>query len=719
MLERGIKQLITQALDSKAKVFQTRIEGVVQNYIYTQQHPQNQEKQRQKEKQKHKTVDEKEDTKPSSDTKHAVISDISELIPIPGPPSTVTKATETADKKSGAQEGAKNGTSKGFPTAKKSHSTQGKSNLHTGKGEEGKTGSPLYEKAQADDSSRTKDGKSRTSRVKTESLSRDESRLSPKVEESIHKVKDDKCKITRVKAEVSSPGESCASSLVEARFSDKNIASGGRSEVGNQSHLFSVAVETDASQDDVTKATALKTEQGNEASTEGNVKVKEEKNATSGMSEQNNFPRKMKEETDAEPETKVIDDCGKLKQYNILLNEESESNMGAQSDSFQTANLVDEIPQVWSRINENPAIDVTVSSGEIKMDESIETSETVKGLSEKVYGELEAASEEETSSVKGVEHIVSTVKMTSSDLSGMKSTQLSAVQGGIDKAVKELPSGTRSGAAELEAINNEIQRQKLPDESQELLSQQKEDDTGSDSNLVAASDTKEDFGQPSSIGEYSDGESDISDVSSVHTSDLSSFDEQISSLSESYDDEEETHKGETSGKSEHEADGDTERASMSQNERDSDAQPRRRSTRISSRRSTKEGESEISESETSRQDSRGSSHKRRHGEKRTRKPRSETSKVRSISDVDKPRRRGRPRKDERRMSSHSGSQIRRSRIRHREDSSTTADRSESDSKESRSTRSQRQIKRTRCYSPSREGTREVFLPRKRSREDPN
>lgn len=76
MLDRGVKQLISQALESKAKAFQTHIEGVVQNYIYTQKHPQNQDKSTRK----HRTVDSKEDTKPLTSE---VISDISQLIPVP------------------------------------------------------------------------------------------------------------------------------------------------------------------------------------------------------------------------------------------------------------------------------------------------------------------------------------------------------------------------------------------------------------------------------------------------------------------------------------------------------------------------------------------------------------------------------------------------------------------------------------------------------------
>ena len=84
MLDRGVKQLISQALESKAKAFQTRIEGVVQNYIYMQKHPQRQDKQPRK----HKMVDNKEETKPSTSD---VISDISQLIPVPSSSGTCSK----------------------------------------------------------------------------------------------------------------------------------------------------------------------------------------------------------------------------------------------------------------------------------------------------------------------------------------------------------------------------------------------------------------------------------------------------------------------------------------------------------------------------------------------------------------------------------------------------------------------------------------------------
>ena len=699
MLERGINQLISQALDTKAKGFQTRIEGVVQNYIYTQNNPQNQDKQNRK----HKTVDEKEDSKSnsSSDFKHAGICDISDLIPIPGLTSTVAKTTETADKKSGAQEGSKSATSKSFPTGKKYQSMQGKSNLHAGKGEESKNASPFDEKVtQVDESSKSKDGKSKTSRVKAENMSRDESRLTPKVEESFYKVKDEMSKINRLKLASSSPGESCASSSLDER-GDKYMTSEGKNENANQSYLLSGVAETEAVKEEIMRGTIVKADKGNEANTLINSKVKEETVNVCEMNEESNVPGKLMGEQRAKAGTKVISNFGKLKQDNMVLNEGSKC---MQSDSFQTVTADDEVPKIWSVFNETPAMDVTVSAGEFKEDENVKRFEPIMLFSEKISRAIGTDSEERNP-VDSFKNIINTVKMPQSLLS----------DGGIEKVAKEFPSEARSDASKMDTSSHEVQRLNLSEESLELLSRQKEGyDILGDSNLEASSLVGVDFTQPSSMGEFSDSASDISDVSSVHTSDLSSFDDE--------DEEEEEEEAEgtkkTIEKRELDGDGDTERISVSQSEQNSDAAPRRRSTRISSRRSTKEGESETSEGEASKEKHR-SSHKRRHGEKRTRKPGPVGNKVRSVSDVDKPRRRGRPRKDDRRVSSQSGSQIRHSRAREREDSGTTTDRSESDTKESRSTRSQRQIKRTRCYSPSSEGTREVFLPRKRSRDDVN
>ncbi|PFX11001.1 hypothetical protein AWC38_SpisGene25612, partial [Stylophora pistillata] len=335
--------------------------------------------------------------------------------------------------------------------------------------------------------------------------------------------------------------------------------------------------------------------------------------------------------------------------------------------------------------------------------ESVEKCEPMMLFSEKMSAAIGSESEERNPA-DSFKNIMNTVIISQSSLN----------DGEIDNASKEFSSETRSDASKVDTSSHEMRRQNLLEESPELLFTQKEGyNVLGDSNLAASSMVSlgVDSAQPSSMGEYSDGASDISEVSSVHTSDLSSFDDDDDEGEEA----EETKK--MTEKRELEDEGDTERESVFQSEQNSDSAPRRRSTRISSRRSTKEGESETSEGETTKEE-RTSSHKRRHGGKK-RKPSSESKKVRSVSDVDKPRRRGRPRKDERRVSGQSVSQFRHSRMRYREDSGATTDRGESDSKESRSTRSQRQIKRTRCYSPSSEGTREVFLPRKRSRDDVN
>lgn len=719
MLERGIKQLITQALDSKAKVFQTRIEGVVQNYIYTKKHPQAQEKHNRK----HKTSDEKEDNKSSSsDVKRDIISNISQLIPIPGPPATVVKTSEAADKKLGAQDSIKSGTSsKGFQTVKKFHSAQGKSMSLAGRSEETRTGSPVNERLQADDSSRAKEGKSKTSRVKAESLSRDDGRNSPKVEDCSHKMS----KTTRVKVESTNPGENCVPSMVENRNSVKNQGEISSSYAEKHENLNPVHVSPVAEEIVLEE----KTDKGNESvsavTRESKTSLKEEKSETFETREQKNLsknlPHQQEEEVKAGSEMKVLDDCIKQEHEKILLDEVPKLDTGAQrNDSFETAKVVEEIPEGQSRNAMKPGVDGTVPPlNENKMQESVERLEPAMEPVENIDitlgttgGEKSAADDDEVTQSSASVH------------SGQKVTDLPTVQGGTEKVIEESPSDTKLGNLELITLSDTLWRHSLPEESQELQSQQKENLVKGDSGLekpssVASSMAREDLGQVSSTGEYSDGESDVSEVSSVHTSDLSSFDGEISSGSELYDEDDGTQEEGEPEKREQHTDGDKEQTNLSQSEQDSDAIPRRRSTRISSRRSTKEGESEISENEASRKDSRDSSRKRRHGEKRNKKPRPEIIKgQQSESDLEKPRRRGRPRKDDQRMSSHSESQIRRSRTRHREHDSTATERSGSDSRESRSKRSQRQIKRTRCYSPSSEGTREVFLPRKRSRDDP-
>ena len=717
VLERGIKQLIAQALDSKAKVFQTRIEGVVQNYIYTKQHPQAQEKHSRK----HKTSDEKEDSKSSSsDAKRDVISDISQLIPIPGPPATVVKTTEAADKKSGAQDSVKSGaSSKGFQTVKKSHSAQGKSMSLAGRGEETRTGSPVNERLQADDSSRAKEGKSKTSRVKAESLSRDDGRNSPKIEDS-HKIS----KTTRVKVESTSLGDNCVPSMVENKNSVKNQGDISSSHAEKNEKLNPVHVSPVAEEIVLEEKTAKGNESESAVTWESKTKVKEQKSETFETREQKqlskNLPHQQKEEVKPESEM-VIDDCIKQEHEKILLDEVPKLDTEAQrNDTFETAKMVEEIPEGQGGNAVKPGVDVSVpSQEENKMQESVERLEPVMEPAENVDTTL-VTTDGEKSGAEGDE----VTQSSASVHSGKKVTDLPTAQGGTENVIEESSSHTKLESLDLSTPSDTLWRNSLPDENQELQSQQKENLVKGESglekpSLVASSMVREDLGQVSSTGEYSDGESDISEVSSVHTSDLSSFDGEISSGSESYDEDDETQEDDEPEKREQHTDGDKEGTNLSQSEQDSDAMPRRRSTRISSRRSTKEGESEISENEVSRKKNRDSSRKRRHGEKRSKKPRPEIIKgQQSESDLEKPRRRGRPRKDDKRTSSHSEGQIRRSRTRHREDDSTAAERSGSDSRESRSKRSQRQIKRTRCYSPSSEGTREVFLPRKRSRDDP-
>ncbi|EDO43113.1 predicted protein [Nematostella vectensis] len=154
----------------------------------------------------------------------------------------------------------------------------------------------------------------------------------------------------------------------------------------------------------------------------------------------------------------------------------------------------------------------------------------------------------------------------------------------------------------------------------------------------------------------SDDDSDISDVSSVHTSDLSSFDEDLSSESDNES---------TPGAKEE---------SMPQDR----SKPRTNKT------------NDIK--------------KQAHGEmNKVSKHATEPS---GDSDSLK-RRRGRPRKEEKTSSDNKREQMRQPRSRKREDSA-------GDNNGQR-IRSKRMIKRKRCYSPSSESTREVRLPSKHTR----
>ncbi|XP_020902123.1 biorientation of chromosomes in cell division protein 1-like 1 [Exaiptasia diaphana] len=174
----------------------------------------------------------------------------------------------------------------------------------------------------------------------------------------------------------------------------------------------------------------------------------------------------------------------------------------------------------------------------------------------------------------------------------------------------------------------------------------------------------EDSNDSSNIKNLSPQESDIddsiSDVSSVHTSDLSSFDGEVSSSSESSDDEHNTEEEKQT---------------------------------IKGNKKIEKGYKHKNEDEMVSSDKSG----------RTRGK--DIVKGDHVSGENK---RGRPRKDQSRSRSEDKSTARRSRLR-RQEEKRSKDRTQTRDK------SKRQIKKKRCYSPSSEGTREVCLPSKRSR----
>ena len=255
--------------------------------------------------------------------------------------------------------------------------------------------------------------------------------------------------------------------------------------------------------------------------------------------------------------------------------------------------------------------------------------------------------------------------------------------------------------------------------------------------LPSDSESHTDSKQNSVCGEDSLAESDISEISSVHTSDLSSFDEDVSSVSSLESENEGEEEGETvQGKREGDGNegrgGDkepdkTDTPSASQECRstaeDEPMSSLRRSRRISSRRSTKEDTDDQAEQERKELDSQTKARKKALRQKyastlsrRRQNRESGSTSCEQTRDPNLPpkRRRGRPRKEDRehRVKSAAHRESRRSVY----ESSEDAIRSEEASGELHVRhRSKRTVKRTRCYSPSSEGTREISLPSKRTR----
>ena len=556
-----------------------------------------------------------------------------------------------------------------------------------------------------------------------ESFSKDDrSQLLPKSEENVQKVKDERSKISRVKLENYNPNESYRSPLEvdsgNSNFEDEKTSSLKGIPQNSSPNQLSSTEETGLSQGDVNRLSQVKFEKTDDgdsyvfSSSENKVKVKEETSEAFGI--------KMEVESS---ESKILQVQEKIvgtaeKEHGKTMFDDGISKPDAgilRSDCFVNTTVVEDsgekvadkcdvdVPVI---VDENKGKDV---EGIYRM-ESLKQTETGETLEEKPGNKREEKRD------LGTESSVRKKCTVASDASKVETFDFLAT-----RSVDELLTDEKVRAFEMSSAINKLQGRSLSDEKG-LLSWQREDVVRAEpvsekGDLETSPIEKGNIGHTSATGEYSDGESDISEVSSVHTSDLSSFDDEISSSSESsYEQHEEANEKETNAAAK-KNEGQERSSAHPQNEQDFDAAPTRRSTRISSRRSTKEGESEVSGNEGGKIQTE-SLRRRRHGEKRVREPRPKTGKERSKYGVEK-RKRGRPRKEETRASSHSGSQRRRSRIHDQDGNRTAAGRSGSGSVEDRSKRSQRQIKRTRCYSPSSEGTREVFLPRKRSRDDPS
>lgn len=721
VLDRGVKQLISQAVESKAKAFHTRIEGVVQNYLYMQNNPQKQDKQPRK----HKMVDGKEETKLSTPE---VISDISQLIPVPSSSSgTGSKTSESlsAEKgKLGSQELPKGGTASKFGHhAKKTHSAQAKPGV-LARADEGKSGNPsLREKDTVEDSSKTKETNTKTTRAKVESLNREEFRQitdPPNPNANFFKIKDEKTRISRVKVERSYQigGRSSPVALVvedSGNVTDDNISTCKETCETLVHTKYSTESEISHSQADVAKSIEVKVEKTNDIDDStfcSAVKAKDEKT----VDEKHGVGGKTQAECKEKPifqlqwkevvqeELKFTADLEKEQTGKLPTEPTLKLAFGAEKsgDFLKTIEVEQKSEEFVDYRNVNTLVQ---DVGEDKIKE-FESSEKVGNPQESETAvKLEAKAENNR---EGKEHL----KTESSEGARGETT--------ADHNRKELRPADSKSKEEVPALNEfgdiskensqmlESQNLTMLDEKDSPNSQNgstARDESASDRTLLESSSVlKEITEEVSSTGESSDGESDISEVSSVHTSDLSSFDEEISSTSESYEERE----GERACVTGADKRGKNEDQDLfSAHAQEDQESGRRRSTRISSRRSTKEGESEMSDGEGRKV------RQRRHSDETARNPRYETGKGPRKSGTKK-RGRGRPRKDERRATNRPSGQMRRPRARHRDGSGIAVERREGKIK-----RSQRTIKRTRCYSPSSEGTREVSLPRKRSRDGPS
>ena len=612
----------------------------------------------------------------------------------------------------GVQESSKSAaTVKGIQQVKKSHLTQGKASS---------PGSPSCRKEQTEESSRTKEGKNRISRVKMESLSRDDhSHILAKSEESAHKLKEDKSKISRVRPENFNPNESVSSPLAVVSDSSNFLEVKTNTLTEEIQSLAPSQLCQTGEEGDVTGLLHVKSEKTNDSersvlsSLEVKVHVKSEESGTTGIKTE----VESSERAILHGQEKIVDGDENEGRVKVMDDEISRPEAGIQRSDYCAATpIVEETEdrRVPEKNTDAAIVDEKkrkALDGEDKLESSKKSTDLVDEMELTRENKLEDIKDLETESE------ITNINVLTSDVSKERTVDLPATRD-VDESEEKLLSSEKAGATDMASVNEKSFQEQLLSDERGHLSLQKDDIVRSEvgSNKVELESMERDHdhaGHTSSSDEHSDVESDISEVSSVHTSDLSSFDDEVSSSSVSSD-EQDGEAGKTEANEEPKSEVQDKSNTQSQTENASDAAPMRRSTRISSRRSTKEGESEQSGGEGGKATKAEYHRQRRHGEKRQRKTHSKTSKERSDYSTVK-RRRGRPRKEEAHTSSHSTNQRRRSRIRDPDESSSAAGRRGSVA-EDRSKRSQRQIKRTRCYSPSSEGTREVFLPRKRSRD---
>lgn len=621
--------------------------------------------------------------------------------------SKATESTSAEKGKLGSHEGSKSCTAtKSAGHLKKTHPAQTKTGVH-GRMDEAKSGNPsLREKAATEDSSKNKEGNSKISRGKMESLNREDNRqvtVSPKQDENLFKMKDEKTRISRVKVERSggrsSPVSGDSSYL---NYKDDHVSTLKGTRATPVESSASPGHEISHAQAELVKESEVnveKTGEGNSSAISSCLKTRDEESIPSVEKSHVDYKEKPTAQVQQkEVEAELCRDGFDREKEDKKIPSEAMSRVERISDIFITT-----VDQRCVEVPEGQDVNSSAHAGDHeKEDREFESAEKLETLCEmESVVKSETHSENKLEGKRELEKECSEItrSVTADDQSKIEMTQTDPTSQG-----EEVPVFNEKGITTGETNQlNESQRQVM-------MSDDKDPGTSEVKSkacpVESSSTSRENTEVASSPGEYSDGESDISEVSSVHTSDLSSFDENVSSASESYEGYEDRRPRET-GTSEHGIHED-QLTSQMQSERLS---ARRRSTRISSRRSTKDGESEMSEGEGHKTPT-VSSRERPHGDKASRKPRSDSGKGSRESGTVK-RGRGRPRKDERRATHDSAGQIRRSRARVHDGRDKTGDGRD------RTKRSQRTIKRTRCYSPSSEGTREVFLPRKKSRDGPS